>query len=142
MVGVSEPKVAEVATKRTSCGLTWKASITRRSSSAISAAWEPMWVCASSRMIQRSLPADFCRIGSSSLRMSMYSSMVALVTSSCGGLARRLLRSITWPSYCWSLFLRSFSRAPVYRQWRICPPNPWVQASRRFCCELIRAFKG
>ncbi|MNG00101.1 hypothetical protein D3C84_830260 [compost metagenome] len=93
----SLPKVADVAMKRTSFGSTLNAYITRRKSSAISAAWEPTYVCASSRMIQRSLPADCSRIGASSLRTSMYSSIVVLVTSKGGALSRKLVRSGTWP---------------------------------------------
>ena len=60
---------------------------TRRSSSAISAAWAPMKPCASSSTIQRNRPCECSRMGRSWARRSRYSSIVMLVTRMAGGVS-------------------------------------------------------
>jgi hypothetical protein len=88
----SSPIVADVAMKRRSLGETPKAWTTRRRRSDISAAADPRYVWASSSTIHRSVPRDASRMGASSGRISMYSSMLALVISSGGGSFRRRSR--------------------------------------------------
>ena len=75
------PTVAEVIAKRMSFILTANAVTTLRISKAISAALEPVKVCASSNKIHRNAPSDFSSIGTSAFLTSMYSNIVGFVNS-------------------------------------------------------------
>ena len=86
-------------------------------------------MCASSKTIQRNFPFDFSNMGVSSLRISMYSSIVVLVKRIGGGELRKDLRLVT--SDPTLSFLCSAKRL-LYRQKRMDLFFALAQALKRF----------